>query len=256
MKKIMRMAASVILIPGVVLGMVTFSLPNYSAADSTGKKIVLVYLVPKEAFLGKWFNLIYTEAFQRMGLEFEYQQYPGKRCTVLADDGRVDGEVARIATYAEGHPNLIRVEESPLSVEFLALASDQSITVTSWESLRGTDYHIVGMRGVKKLQEKLPGLIKENQLTLVRKWEQGLKMLMSGRADLFIDVNFGAPTLLNTEAFKDSGIQVVGLMEENPTYAYLHKKHHALAPKLAAVLKEMKEEGLIDRYRTMAAAED
>ncbi len=255
MRKTLNMLAGVSLISGVLLGMISFGYPNDSEADSTGKKMILVYLVPKEAFLGKWFNLIYTEAFQRMGLEFEYRQYPGKRCSVLADAGRVDGEIARIYTYAETHPDLIRVEESPVTVKFLALATDTSITLDRWESLRGADYHIVGIRGVKKLQEKLPGLIKEEQLTLVGEWAQGLKMLISGRADIFIDVNFGAPTLLNTDAFKDSGIQVVGLMEENPTYAYLHKKHEALAPKLATVLKEMKEEGLIERYRTMAGEE-
>jgi hypothetical protein len=32
-------------------------------------------------------------------------------------------------------------------------------------------------------------------------------------------------------------------------YPYLHMKHSALAPRLAAVLKQMKAEGLVERYR-------
>jgi polar amino acid transport system substrate-binding protein len=34
-----------------------------------------------------------------------------------------------------------------------------------------------------------------------------------------------------------------------PTYPYLHRKHADLAPRLAAVLKQMKSEGLIKAYR-------
>jgi hypothetical protein len=37
-----------------------------------------------------------------------------------------------------------------------------------------------------------------------------------------------------------------------PTYPYLYKTHADLAPRLAAVLKKMKEEGLIENYRVQA----
>jgi hypothetical protein len=37
-----------------------------------------------------------------------------------------------------------------------------------------------------------------------------------------------------------------------PTYPYLARKHAELAPRLAATLKKMKGEGLLDRYHVEA----
>lgn len=252
MKKNRKPMAAACVISATLLVIASFLHPDVSKAEPAGGKMVLAYLIPRESVLGTWFDLIYTEAFRRLGMEFEYRLYPGKRCSMMADRGEVDGEVARVYTYADAHPDLIRVEESHVTVKFLALARDPSIKLNGWESLRGTDYLIAGMRGVKKLREKLPGLVEDHRITLVSDWGQGLKMLNYGRVHLFIDVDFGAPTLLNTDEFKDSGIHVAGVMEASSTYPYLHKKHKALAPELAAVLREMKKEGLIARYRKKA----
>jgi hypothetical protein len=42
------------------------------------------------------------------------------------------------------------------------------------------------------------------------------------------------------------------LGEQIMLYPYLHKKHVALAPSLAAVLKQMKADGSFERYREEA----
>jgi len=41
-------------------------------------------------------------------------------------------------------------------------------------------------------------------------------------------------------------------MQEVPIHAYMHKQYACLAPKLTAVLKNMKQEGLIEKYRINA----
>jgi len=43
--------------------------------------------------------------------------------------------------------------------------------------------------------------------------------------------------------------RIAGVMESAPTYPYLHKKHASLAPKMAEIIKTMKTEGLIEKYR-------
>ena len=59
--------------------------------------------------------------------------------------------------------------------------------------------------------------------------------------------------------FRSEDIQDVGTIRKLiqlgaaiPTYPYIHKKHAALAPRLAAALKQMKSEGLIETYRLQA----
>ena len=37
-------------------------------------------------------------------------------------------------------------------------------------------------------------------------------------------------------------------METTTGHAFLHKKHRALAPKIATMLRKIKREGLFDRY--------
>lgn len=223
-------------------------------ADASEKKMVLVYIVPKESMLGGWVNSIYTEAFKRIGIEFVYEQYPGRRCSVMADEGSVDGEVARIASYANSHPNLIRVRESGFDVNFIAFSADPDINIDGWKSLRDKDYKIVGKRGVKKLQEKLPGVVKKENTYFVSKWSYGFKMLADRRADVFIDVDVGAGRLLDSDEFKSSGIRIAGLMEKEATYAYLHRKHKSVVPQLEKALREMKKEGLIKHFRKLAEA--
>ena len=46
---------------------------------------------------------------------------------------------------------------------------------------------------------------------------------------------------------------MVGTMENIRLFPFLHKKHNYLAPKLAAVLKQMKDDELFEEYRAQAA---
>ena len=54
--------------------------------------------------------------------------------------------------------------------------------------------------------------------------------------------------MLGFSEFKEAGIFEVDVMQESFVYPFLHQKHAELAPKFAEVLKQMKEEGLLDTY--------
>jgi hypothetical protein len=55
---------------------------------------------------------------------------------------------------------------------------------------------------------------------------------------------------LQQPEFKGANVRkVVSIGKTVPTYPYVNKKHAELAPRLAAVLKQMKAEGLIEVYR-------
>ena len=58
-------------------------------------------------------------------------------------------------------------------------------------------------------------------------------------------------TLFEDE-FKDTNIRSAGVMGAFPLNAYLLPEHADLAPKMSAVIKEMKAEGLIERYHQRA----
>jgi len=244
----MRLNIVVALLVGVFF--VNIGVCQESAPVSKDSTFVMAFIRPETHYLGKWQRLIYTDVFRRLGIKAEFRDYPSKRASIEADAGNVDGEPSRPSQYADEHPNLIRVEESLLSAKISAFATQPSIPqLDGWDSLKGTKYRVEYMRGIKLTEMNLPKVVSRENLSDVTEPEQGLKKLISGRTDLYIDQESVALTLLQTPEFKDGKIRIVGVMEIAPLYPYLHKKHAALAPKMAEIIKAMKAEGSIEQYR-------
>lgn len=218
------------------------------------QKIFLVGSIEtKQSFHGRWLELIYTEVFKRLGYSLKYEGYPAKRASRISDMGDADGEIHRVYDYGNKHSNVIRVEESHFSIYFSAYGVDPKIQLNGWESLRETNYNVGYRHGVKKTESKLPELVPKNQLRMAIKIEQGLRQVLAGRSEIFIDVQHVIEDSLKTDnKFKHSNLHRLGIMEETTAHAFLYKTHKSLAPKVSSVLKQMKKEGVIDKYRTMA----
>ncbi|MCX4026357.1 hypothetical protein H0A36_14865 [Endozoicomonas sp. SM1973] len=206
----------------------------------------------KNSFYGRWLALIYNEAFNRLGYTLVYNGYPAKRASQLSDQGIVDGEIHRVADYANKHPNLVRVDEPHFSVYFSAYGIDPSIHLDGWESLKNNSYRVGYRRGVKKCETILPALLPPNRLMISESSLQGLEQVVAGRTQVFIDVQQNITFHLNQSEFQKVVFYRVGIMEKTPAHAFLHKKHKSLAPKLSLVLKKMKQEGLIEKYKAKA----
>lgn len=231
----------------LLLMLLPLSTPCYQVFAAKNQ-ITLVTLKSQESPEGIFLDLLYTEAFKRLGMTFIYKQHPPKRASIMSDSGEADGELSRIYTYNETHPNVIRVEESHWQSGFLAVATDPFIKVDGWAGLAKTEYKVTYKRGIKGCENNLPHVVLPKNLDRVETNAQGLKKLLSGWTDLFIASEIDIVSVLHSDEFKNSGLQIVGVMETFSSHAFLHKKHKELAPKLAAVLKKMKEEGLLENY--------
>src|SRR3990167_2914563 len=104
---------------------------------------------PLDSSSGAFLNLVYSEAFKRLGITFKYQHYPARRSTLLSNSGVLDGELSRIHYYNENHPNMIRVEEPHWTSGFIAVAVDSSIQLNGWDSLRNQDFKVLYVAGIK-----------------------------------------------------------------------------------------------------------
>lgn len=215
------------------------------------EKIVLVSSQDtRESFYGRWLDLIYTEVFRRLGYEFHYRGYPGGRAPIMAERGEVDGEIHRPADYDKLAKNLIRVNEPSFPLSFVAYAVKPGISLSGWASLKNTNYAVEYRRGSKTPEIALPAVVRPEKLSNIETPEQGLKKLIKGRTDIYIDQE-----AVITEILRKSGpspVHQVGVMGTIQSHVYLHKKRAALAPKIAEVLKAMKREGLIKRYKQIA----
>lgn len=206
----------------------------------------------KQSFYGAWLTLIYDEAFRRLGYDFVFQGFPAKRAAAMAESGQIDGEIQRVADYGQHHPNLVRVEESHFSMRYAAYAARPMAPLAGWRSLAGSTYRVEYRSGVTLCERALTDLVAPVRLSSVTSVPVGLRKLQRGRTDLFIDADRIVESYLAKDEFRDAGLVKVGMMEEVAFYAFLHKRHALLAPALARVLRDMKGEGLIERFRLQA----
>jgi hypothetical protein len=195
-------------------------------------------------------ELEYTEAFARLGYGFELHFFPSERALRESNSGRMDGEAGRIrfdAALVATYPNLIQVTEQLVSVPISAYTADTSIRLSSWKNLSNRNFGIGYPRGLKIAEKRLFAHVDAEYLFEITDSRQGLRMLRRGRIDVLIAVQATVDNVLTEAEFLDSGIALACILEVVPAFPYLHKKHHALAPQLAAVLKAMKKDGTYDR---------
>lgn len=186
------------------------------AAQARERIVMSITMDPDHTPTGRLMLLVYREAFRQAGADLEYHYYPPLRGTVLANVGRTDGEIGRGAEYGPAHPGLVRVDESATAITVAAFTMDPAIRLRDWDDVKGTDYRIGYSTGNTKVY-----------------------------VDLYDDV---APLLTN-DKYRHAGIRLAGVMEKPPLYAYLGKKYAHVAPRLAAILKQMRADGTLARYQ-------
>jgi hypothetical protein len=74
-------------------------------------RLTFTFNRPRDHRITQWLILIYTEALNRMSIEFVFKDLPSKRASAYSNEGKVDGELSRVYDYNTTYPNLIRVEE-------------------------------------------------------------------------------------------------------------------------------------------------
>ncbi|CAN5332730.1 transporter substrate-binding domain-containing protein [soil metagenome] len=226
------------------------------SASSTSAPFVMGFDDGPSVFGSKWAARIYTEAFRRLNLTLSIGYYPLARRAALVDDGEIDGDGARVYGYGAAHPNLVRVEESVMEFSFGVYSASPAVSVQRLEDLQSTTLLGEYRRGIFLCETTLKKVMPPERLSDVTNELQGVKKLLAGRTDIYCDLdNVVRQTLVSPEIKDQASVRKVFDIGALPTYPYLHKKHAALAPRLAAILKQMKTEGLIDAYRVQAERE-
>ncbi len=224
-----------------------------SCAIAVDTKIVLVSSEDTyHSKYGCWLYNIYSEAFSRLGYKFLYQGVPGGRAPILAENGSVDGEIHRAFEYQQQTTNLIRVNESHFNVTIEAYVYDNKSKYNSWHSLDKEGLRVEFRRGSKRAEDALSKLITFPLPTEVNTTEQGLKKLIKGRVDVFVEQTLvfdRSKQALLAESTEYNKIYSAGIVDTLAGYAYLNKKHSRLAKDLALMLKKMKTEGRVEQLQ-------
>jgi hypothetical protein len=204
----------------------------------------------------RWALRIYTEAFRRLGIPLKPAYYQLARRAAMLDEGAIDGDSGRVYGYVTAHPNLIRVEEPVMDFSFGLFSANPSVRPQRLEDLASSGWRTEYRRGIFLCETTLKKFVPPELISDVTSEEQGVKKLLAGRTDLYCDLDSYVRKPLNELDPKNkSNVRKVINIGTIPTYPYIHNKHIKLLPRLTAVLKEMKAEGLIETYRLQTERE-
>ena len=203
-----------------------------------------------EGYFSRFATLIYTEAFKRLGLTIRLDHFPLARQRMLLDSGAIDADGGRIREFGAAHPNLVRVEEAHVDLNFALYAAQPGLRFESLEQVRSTDLLVEHRRGILFCEQALMPLLTPERLSTISTEEQGLQKLLLGRTNLYCDLDMAVRRVMNSPEFKDRpAVHKAFTFRPVPIYMYLHRRHADLVPRLAVVIKQMKAEGLIEVYR-------
>ena len=224
------------------------------AADAHPKLLLGLTNETYPSLQGIWVRLIYGDAFARLGYRIEVRPYPAKRLTAMVESGELDGELHRATSYLQEHPTLVRVEQSHFHTSFAAYAISDLPVKGGWNSLLNTNYRVEYRAGVHRPEIELKKVIRPERLSSVSGSVLGLRKLLAGRTDIFIDHENPISALLASQEFRSSPIRRIALMEDVAGHVFLNARHRELASALAVVLTAMKNDGSVERYRRQAQA--
>jgi polar amino acid transport system substrate-binding protein len=192
---------------------------------------------------------IFLEAFDRIGLDVEIVFTETERSIIDANRGVLAADANRVAGMERAYPNLRRVPEPNMTMEFVAF-SKWPIDIDGWESLRDLDIGLV--RGWKILEEHTAGF---PRVVTVPSENELFTMLSLGRIDVALYAR-----LTGYAALAELGIDGCSHLEPplatRDMYLYVHKRHEDLIPDIARALRDMKDDGtyatIVDEVRSAA----
>ena len=192
-------------------------------------------------------DLLVKEAFSRIGLEAEIVFNPTGRSLSDVNEGLADGELNRIEGMEKNFPNLVRVPEPNMVMDFVAFSKKEYI-INGWESI--SDLRIGIVKGWKILEENTAGF---PDVTLVPTETELFNMLDKDRIDVVLYDRLTGYEQIHLRGFEGM-FHLEPPLASREMYLYLNREHESLAGPLAQALRSMKEDGTWDRIVTETTA--
>jgi hypothetical protein len=217
--------------------LVLYSLPGY--CDQPLKFASIEHLAEQEVAAK-----ILCSIYERLGIQISIEPMPGKRAHIECVSGNYDGETARIYSYGNSNPTLMRVPTPYSNLDTTAFAlKSKNISIKSKDDLK--KYKIVVIRGVQHTFDITKGM---HDISLIDDCESMIKFLESDRADVALTNSLNGISVLNKS--NRHNIEIVGHLEKLDLYHYINSKYAQLIAKIDTIIQDMDRSGELTRLRS------
>jgi len=191
----------------------------------------------KDGFL----DVVLGEAFKRVGFKLIMVRLPAERGLLSANEGIVDGEVNRIAGIQKTYKNLIPVPEKVRDSDFCALSKRSDITNSPEELGQYVVGYIKGWKIFEKMMSDSDNVITTNNP------QQLFRLLKINRIDAALYTCMQGYIVAKELNFADLKV-LEPRIKQRGMFMYLNKKYEHIIPALSKAMKDIRQEGLYDRW--------
>lgn len=194
--------------------------------------------VRQDGFLDRLFH----ELFRRLELDYELVRLPPARALMAANHGESDFEGPRISGMEEKYKNLIMIPEPLMDYSFVGLAVSKQLQHVNWDDFGNRTVGLI--LGWKVFERTIKA---DTHHLHAKNPKQLFEMLYAGRIDIAMYEHTLARSIMH-----ELGINAHELtppLAESPVYLYANATHRNIVPKLAACLREIKQDGTYDRLK-------
>lgn len=184
--------------------------------------------------------LIAQAALKRAGVAAVAREVPAERALALAASGETDGDVGRILEVGTAFPSLVRVPEPIYFYATQAFAYRRLDMAGGWQALRA--HSVCVRRGIQLFRLRTEGMRRQ----LLDDEPSVLRMLRNGGCDVAL-LDRRNPQVQAALAADPPLLLLTPDLEVTPLYLYLHKRHAALVPRVAEMLRQMRHDGTMQR---------
>ena len=180
------------------------------------------------------------EAYKRVGVELRTRDLPLRRRLLLADNGALDGDIARVASVQQEAPQLLRVNVPVYQFTLKAYRLGRP-DLDCPASIRTAELGYAGtaiLRGHRAAEQALPAAAQ----VPVNSYDEAARQLQRGKVAYVL-----APPLSFEGALRRARVTGFCAMatdtETHALFHMLHRRHAVLAARLEQVLGQMQQSG-------------
>lgn len=171
-----------------------------------------------------------ARAYRQLGYQIRVEHLPAGRSLAMANDGRYDGELFRIADIAQDYPNLVKVPVPLATIQLHAFTRQQIALPNDWTLQRNLRIgYVRGFRLASQVQT-------HGQVVQVTTAAQAVQMLLQDRIDVLLEDEATVRSVLGPSMSEVNMSPEVLVQAE--LFHFLHAKHRAVATQLAKVLQD------------------